>query len=417
MTRASWPNRKFGELVATSAFGPRFSGSAYSDTGSVATLRTTDIDDDGRISYETMPLAELNVDDFANHLLLRRDLVVTRSGTCGVAAVFDEYALPVLPGAFLIRFRLNHQAEPEFYRYYFNSPVGRLNILSIARGAVQQNLNITNIENLYIPVPPVERQKGIVKILSSYDDLIENNRRRMALLEDAARQLYREWFVRLRFPGREHTRIDDGVPEGWERTTIADLVTRGAATLQTGPFGTQLRASEYVEQGTHVINVRNIGYGELRSEKIEFVPEDVVGRLSQHLLSVGDIVFGRKGAVDRHLLVTRITDGYLQGSDCIRMRVQPEELSSAMLSFAFREDAHRQWMVAQCSNKATMASLNQDVLGRIEVRIPPRPLRNQFDEVTGHIVRQIDNLHRQNEKLRAARDLLLPRLMSGELVV
>jgi hypothetical protein len=166
-----WGDVAFEELVAHSAFGPRFSGSAYADDGNIATLRTTDLDDDGRISYETMPLAKLDEDRFGNHLLSAGDLVITRSGTCGIAAVFEGFSIPVLPGAFLIRFRMNERAEARFYRYYFNSPAGRSNILSVARGAVQQNLNITNVEALRVPLPPVSEQRRIVSILSAYDNL------------------------------------------------------------------------------------------------------------------------------------------------------------------------------------------------------------------------------------------------------
>ena len=96
-----WTEVAFEEVVAHCAFGPRFSGSAYADDGNIATLRTTDLDDDGRISYETMPLANLDEDRFGSHLLAAGDLVITRSGTCGIAAVFDSFSIPVLPGAFL----------------------------------------------------------------------------------------------------------------------------------------------------------------------------------------------------------------------------------------------------------------------------------------------------------------------------
>src|SRR5436305_14949232 len=85
--------------------------------------------------------------------------------------------------------------------------ISRSHILSVARGAVQQNLNITNVEALRVPLPPVAEQRRIVDILSAYEDLIENNRRRMTLLENGTQQLYREWFVRLRFPGYEHIRF------------------------------------------------------------------------------------------------------------------------------------------------------------------------------------------------------------------
>ena len=93
------------------------------------------------------------------------------------------------------------------------------------QGAAQDNLSQEKLLSIEFPLPDVDEQKRIADILCAYDDLIQNNRRRMALLEEAARQLYREWFVLLRFPGHEHTRITNGVPEGWERKTLGDRVT------------------------------------------------------------------------------------------------------------------------------------------------------------------------------------------------
>jgi hypothetical protein len=145
------------------------------------------------------------------------------------------------------------------------------------------------------------------------------------MLEESARLLYREWFVRLRFPGHEHTRIVKGVPEGWKKCHIGDFVEKGMVDIQTGPFGTQLKASYYTEEGTPVINVRNIGYGDLRPDKLEYVPEDIADRLSVHLLCEGDIVFGRKGAVDRHILISNSQNGWMQGSDCIRLSSLSDE--------------------------------------------------------------------------------------------
>jgi type I restriction enzyme, S subunit len=268
-----------------------------------------------------------------------------------------------------------------------------------------------------VTIPPLETQKAAAAILSAYDDLIENNRRRMALLEESARLLYREWFVRLRFPGHEHTTIVNGLPEGWERLTIGDHVESGAISLQTGPFGTQLRASDYVEAGTPVINVRNIGYGDLRPDKLESVPEGIVERLGVHVLQAGDIVFGRKGAVDRHLLISPAQAGWMQGSDCIRLRVVNESVCPVFLSFAFREEGHRQWMLNQCGSKATMASLNQEVIARIPVLQPKATLVAEFRGFTDAVATQMVSLQRQSDLAARARDLLLPRLMSGEISV
>lgn len=216
---------RFKKVVAHSAFGPRFGGKLYSDAGNVATLRTTDLGPSGEISYSTMPLAKIDENKFSNHFLQIGDLVISRSGRIGTTAVFKGFEIPVLPGAFLIRFRLCGDALPEFYRYFFNSPAGQTLIRSVARGAAQQNINISNVELLNVPHPVMREQEKIVEILSTYDDLIENNRRRIALLEGAARLLYREWFVHFRFPGHEHVKITDGIPEGWKRQYLGCAVT------------------------------------------------------------------------------------------------------------------------------------------------------------------------------------------------
>ena len=144
----------------------------------------------------------------------------------------------------------------------------------------------------------------------------------------------------------------------WEKVSIGDFIELKQIHIQTGPFGTQLKASDYTPEGTPVINVRNIGYGNLRQEKLEYVPDSVVERLNKHILQKNDIVFGRKGAVDRHLLVDDKQSGWMQGSDCIRLRILSGPIDPIFLSYALKLENHRQWMITQCSNKATMASLN-----------------------------------------------------------
>lgn len=156
----------------------------------------------------------------------------------------------------------------------------------------------------------------------------------------------------------------------WRTLSVGDLVDSGEAHIQTGPFGTQLKASDYVEEGTPVINVRNIGFGTLRPEKLEFVTEETSERLSSHLLEPRDIVFGRKGAVDRHLYVNEEQEHWMQGSDCIRLRFQTDEVVPRFISYAFLTETHQKWMLTQAGNKATMASLNHDIIKRIPLRIP-----------------------------------------------
>lgn len=181
----------------------------------------------------------------------------------------------------------------------------------------------------------------------------------------------------------------------WDQFCLGHYIDAGKMHVQTGPFGTQLRASDYTPVGTPVINVRNVGYGELREEKLEFVPDDVVQRLAKHLLQDGDIVFGRKGAVDRHLLVKPDHSGWMQGSDCIRLRVLSDDVLPDFLSFAMRIATHKEWMITQCSNKATMASLNQDVISRIPVRIPEPRIQKDIVEILSAYDDLIENNRRR----------------------
>ncbi|MGV1048294.1 MAG: restriction endonuclease subunit S [Solirubrobacterales bacterium] len=153
--------------------------------------------------------------------------------------------------------------------------------------------------------------------------------------------------------------------------TVGELVDEGHGDIRTGPFGTQLRASDYTEFGVPVLNVRNLGYGVVREAHLEHVPDKVRERLATHLLEVGDIVFGRKGAVDRHVLIGPEQAGWMQGSDCIRLRLGLQSpVLPAFLSKLFLTNTHKQWMEAQCSHGATMASLNQEIIRRIPVDIP-----------------------------------------------
>jgi type I restriction enzyme S subunit len=151
---------------------------------------------------------------------------------------------------------------------------------------------------------------------------------------------------------------------------VCDLVASGEVELKTGPFGTQLRASDYVENGIPVINVRNIGFGTIRPDKLEFISDATRDRLSTHVLRRDDIVFGRKGAVERHVFVKAEQDGWFQGSDCLRLRLNSSRIDPRFASYYFLTEEHQQWMKNQCSHAATMASLNQQILERIELPLP-----------------------------------------------
>lgn len=176
---------------------------------------------------------------------------------------------------------------------------------------------------------------------------------------------------------------------------LRDFVQRGEVEIKTGPFGTQLKASEYVEQGTPVLNVKNLGYSTVVKSKLDRVGPSTIERLSMHILHCGDIVFGRKGAVDRYAYISGEEEGWMQGSDCIRVRVKTEKINPRYLSYYFLTPEHRAFMISMCSHGTTMASLNQKILEMIEIPLPERSVQDAIVS----LLRILDDKIELNQKI------------------
>lgn len=159
----SYPKAPLANFIAESMYGPRFSNSLYNDNGPIAQLRTTDISEYGQIDYEGIPRADLKQEDLVSHLLQSGDLVFSRSGTCGLTAVFEQHIVPTVPAAFLIRLRLNELMSPYFLHEFFCSPIGKQLSSSLSRGGVQQNVSASELAKQFIPVPTLDEQKSIVE--------------------------------------------------------------------------------------------------------------------------------------------------------------------------------------------------------------------------------------------------------------
>lgn len=163
---------------------------------------------------------------------------------------------------------------------------------------------------------------------------------------------------------------------------------REISELKTGPFGTQFSANEYVLEGTPVINVKNIGYGDIIITGLDYVGIETLERLADHKLRAGDIVFGRKGSVDRHCLITKEQDGWMQGSDCIRVRFKDAFVLPNFVSYYLLTDGVR----TKINNSAvgsTMASLNTDILGDIEINLPSYEEQSKIAATLSAIDRKI----------------------------
>lgn len=266
----------------------------------------------------------------------------------------------------------------------------------LAKGAAQANISGGQIEAIRIAWPEARARNRIADILSSYDDLIENNRRRIKLLEESARLLYREWFVHLRFPGHEHVRVVDGVPEGWGKRHLSEIAR---ITMGQSPSSDHYNTDEVgfpFHQG-----VTNFGD--------RFVQNrtwcDIRGRMA----SPGDILFSVRAPVGR-LNVAR--DELVLGRGLAAMRSLDDRQS--MLFYQLGSHFFKEDMIG---GGAIFASVTKRDLENQLLLCPTDHLAAEFERFAGDVDRQIENLVTQIEKLQVTRDLLLPRLMSGEISV
>ena len=287
------------------------------------------------------------------------------------------------------------KADTRFVKYSFEATLQR-QFKQFTQGAAQDNLSQAKLLSLELSVPSVSEQQRIADILSAYDDLIETNRRRMALLEESARVLYREWFVRLRFPGHEHTRVVDGVPEGWEQKSIADLAY---VTMGQSP-----ESKHYNDTGEGL--PFHQGVADFGSR---FVSHPIYCTEANRIAEAGDILCSVRAPVGRlNMTLDKIVIG--RGLAALRSKTGNQSLLLHQLqTHFFKEDL--------IGGGAIFASVTKKEFEAQMILMPIDKLVMAFEEISQPIDEQLRVLHLQTQKLRTARDLLLPRLMSGEIAV
>ena len=382
----SWTTSTLGSLVErdsgliqTGPFGSQLHQSDYVTEG-IPAIMPKDIVD-GRVDSDSVArVSEETALRLRRHQLKPRTIVLPRRGEITKRAFIRDEQTGWLCGTGCLQIVLGGRLLlPEFLYYYMEQPHVVHWLEQHAVGTTMLNLNTEIVASLSVRHPAPDAQQRIADILSSYDDLIENNRRRMALLEAVAQQLYHEWFVRLRFPGYEHTRITNGVPKGWERVPLGDRVTLN--------YGKALKAEDRVG-GPYSV------YGS----------SGVVGSHAKALTQGPGIIVGRKGNVGS--VYWSVKDYWPIDT----VYFVDAATSNLWLYYALQ---HMHFM----STDVAVPGLNRDFAYSRLLLIPPGRIVRDFLDASIPLHEQKDKLNEMNEKLRAARDLLLPTLMSGEIVV
>ncbi len=366
-------------------------------------LRITDIVPDS-LNWDSVPFCKIEDKDKERFSLSMGDIVVARTGaTVGYAKLIREPVDSVF-ASYLVRFRVDPgKADRGFMGRLVESSLYKAFIKSRIGGAAQSNASAPVLGSFEFPLPSKPEQVRISDILSAYDDLIENNRRRIALLEKAARLLYREWFVHFRFPGHEHVKIIDGLLEEWKMRTLGDIVITNRDSY---------RAKELPDE-LNYIDISSVAQGRILS-KNPMASTEAPGRARRKARD-GDVIWSNvRPNLRAYALILEPdqNDVFSTGFTVL----SATEVPFTWLYLLVTTDQ----FVGHLVNHATGAgypAVRPDDFERAAIALPPTALLNLFHESTDSNFRLVSKLEQQNQKLSQARDLLLPRLMNGEIAV
>ncbi|MCP4081082.1 MAG: restriction endonuclease subunit S [Planctomycetaceae bacterium] len=354
-----------------------------------------------RLRLTETELAKSSLKD-GDLLFGRRSLVESGAGKCSIVVEPNE---GVVFESSIIRARLNtEKVNPLFYYYWFKSPVGRAGISAIVTGTNVKGIRGSDLKNVKVAKPDIEEQHIIVDRCKAYDDLIENNHRRIQLLEESARLLYKEWFVQLRFPGHEHVKIVDGVPEGWGFRPISEITVY----LNRGMTPKYADDGEFLIINQKCIRNRLLTLDLARRQTKEFNADKAVRRGDILINSTGTGTLGRVAQIWRDLDKTTV--------DTHVTIVRPSEWDT-YLWFGYALMNLESVFEGMGEGATNQKELKRVMVGELKILVPSSLLREQFHELTKDSVEQIQLLSQANKRLAQARDILLPRLMNGTLAV
>ncbi len=294
------------------------------------------------------------------------------------------------------------KSDVRFVKYSIDAM--KLRMQSVSRGTTQDNLSLDKLLSFDFLVPDAHVQSKIAAVLSAYDDLIENNIRRIRILENILRALYNEWFVKFRFPGNENIKTVESevgpIPEGWVVKMLGDIAQEMRRSVSPNE----------IEPETPYIGLEHMPRMSIALSEWGFAKQV---RSTKLCFKKGEILFGKIRPYFHKVGVAPV-DGVCSSDAIVISSKSPEYFAIVLACISSDEFiAH----ATQTSQGTKMPRANWDVLTKYPVAIPPNSLVSRFDELAREMVDQIQNMVLRNRNLRCTRDLLLPKLISGELDV
>ena len=386
---AQWRRRRLGDVLEIK-HGFAFKGEFFSNTGEFVLLTPGNFREDGGLRLKGEKEKHYT-GKFPEEFLLRQgDLLVAMTDLTQNAPILGSPVFIPEDGRFLHNQRLGkivnlktNEVLPKFVFYLFNTASVRGHIKGSASGATVRHTSPSRIYDVPVELPPLPVQRRIASILSAYDELIENNQRRIQILETMARALYREWFVEFRFPG--HDKIPrvasplGDIPQDWETKKLGDIIEL--------KYGKALKKTNRCDGECPV-----------------FGSSGIVGYHDKRLVKGPGIIVGRKGNVG---------SVFWSDEDFFVIDTAYFVTSSVPLRFLFYDLQTKNFI----NNDAAVPGLNRYQAYALEILAPPPDLIERFCKLADNFEHQASTLRRQIHNLRRTRDLLLPRLLSGQVAL
>lgn len=335
-------------------------------------------------------------------LFARQSLTIEGAGKCSIVIEVPEEATFE---SHLIRIRLNSKkASSLFYYYFFSSSLGKGTTQSIVYQVAAAGLRASDLALLKIPLPPLPTQKKIAHILSTYDDLIENNQKRIAILEQMAQNLYKEWFVRFRFPNWEEVEFVDGVPKGWEElifTEISDLINGGTPST---------KVSTYWNGTIPFFSPKDVNNSFFCFETESKITEEGLRNCSSKLFNVDTLFITARGTVGK-IALNAVPMAMNQSNYALIGKKGISQYYLFLVTHSLIKRLRKQ------ANGATFSAITVKDFESLKVLHPPNSILEKFDKVIIPLFEEMKLLKKKNLNLKQARNRLLPRLLSGKLKV
>lgn len=400
-----WEKFKLGDLYSVHngiSKGKQFFGKGY------PFLSFSTVFNNWFLPLKLDSLVESTEQEQNSYSIRRGDVFITRTSETMDELGMSSVALNDIPNAtyngFTKRLRpITNKVLPEFIGYYMRSPKFRGKFMAFSSMTTRASLSNAELLGMQIELPCLEMQYNIATILRSYDNLIDNYRRQIKLLEEAAQRLYKEWLVELRFPGHEHTKIVDGVPEGWKKNSIDSTIELLS--------GYAFKSSEFNNKGTYkIVTIKNVKDGQFDGDNVSRIIEIPPKMPKYCRLTDGDILISLTGNVGRVCIVQG--ENYLLNQRVAKVKSDIPAYTYCL----FRSKAMFNEM-NNLANGAAQQNLSPIRVGNIQILFPTDIFIQKFEAMVRPIISKINLLNKEINLLAQARDRLLPKLMSGEIKV